>query len=74
MGRRKRDGNHSSSKNKVVQDLEWNEENGYSDPDSNKTNINYTKKPNKDHKNTLKKEIIQVINENFIEIQLDMVN
>jgi hypothetical protein len=36
MGRRKRDGNHSPSKNKVVQDLEQNEENGYSDPDSNK--------------------------------------
>jgi hypothetical protein len=30
MGRRKRDGNHSSPKNKVVRDLEQNEENGYS--------------------------------------------
>jgi hypothetical protein len=29
MGRRKRDGNHSPTKNKVVQDLEQNEENGY---------------------------------------------
>jgi hypothetical protein len=29
MGRRKRDGNHSSPKNKVVLDLERNEENGY---------------------------------------------
>jgi hypothetical protein len=36
MGRRKRDGNHSPSKNKVVQDLEQNEENGYPDSDSNK--------------------------------------
>jgi hypothetical protein len=58
MGRRKRDGNHSPSKNKVVQNLEWNEENGYSDQDSNKTKINYTKEPNKDHKNILKEEIL----------------
>jgi hypothetical protein len=60
--------------NKVVQDLEQNEENGYPDPDSNKPKINYTKKPNKDHKKTLKEEILQVINENFIEMLLDMVN
>jgi hypothetical protein len=33
-----------------------------------------TQKPNKAHKNTLKEEIIQVINENFIEMLLDMVN
>jgi hypothetical protein len=44
--------------NKVVQDLEQNEENRYPDPDSNKTKINYTKKPNEDHKNTLKEEIL----------------
>jgi hypothetical protein len=74
MGRRKRDGNHSSPKNKVAQDLEQNEENGYPDPDSNKTKINYTKEPNKEHKTTLKEEILQVINENFIEMLLDMVN
>jgi hypothetical protein len=36
MGRRKRKGNHSLPQNKVVQDLERNEENGYPDPDSNK--------------------------------------
>jgi hypothetical protein len=42
MKRRKRDGNHSSPQNKVVQDLEQNEENRYQDPDSNKTKINYT--------------------------------
>jgi hypothetical protein len=36
MRRRKREGNHSPLKNKVVQDLERNEENGYPDPDSNK--------------------------------------
>jgi hypothetical protein len=43
MGRRKRDGNHSPHKNKLVQDSEGNEENGYPDPDSNKAKINYTK-------------------------------
>jgi hypothetical protein len=63
-----------SQKNKVVQDLEQNEENRYPDPDSKKTKINYTKEPNKAHKNTLKEEIIQVINENFVEMLLDMVN
>jgi polyhydroxyalkanoate synthesis regulator phasin len=43
------------------------------DPDSSKTKINYTKEPNKAHKNILKEEILQVINENFIEMILDMV-
>jgi hypothetical protein len=61
-------------KNKVLQDLERNEENRYSDPDSDKSKINYTKEPKEAHKNTLKEEILQVINENFIEILLDMVN
>jgi hypothetical protein len=74
MGRQKRDGSHSPHKNKLVQDLEQNKENRYPDPDSNKTKINYTKEPNKSYKNTLKEEILQVINENFIEILLDMVN
>jgi hypothetical protein len=74
MGSRRRCGNHSPPKNKVVQYLEQNEENRYPDPDSNKTKINYTKEPNKTHKNTLKEEILQVINENFIEMLLDMVN
>jgi hypothetical protein len=74
MGRTKRDGNHSPPKNKSVQDSEGNEENGYPDPDSNQTKINYTKEPNETHKNILKKEILQVINENFIEMLLDMVN
>jgi hypothetical protein len=41
-------------KKKVLQDLEQNEENGYTDPDSNKTKINYTKEPNEAHKNILK--------------------
>jgi hypothetical protein len=58
----------------LVQDSEGNEEKGYPDPDSNKTKINYTKEPNEAHKNRLKEEILQVINENFIEMILDMVN
>jgi hypothetical protein len=62
-------------KNKLVQDLERNEENGYLDPDSNKIKINYTKENNAEaHKNNLKEDILQVINENFIEMLLDMVN
>jgi hypothetical protein len=36
MGRQKRDGNHSSHKNKLVQDSEGNKENRYPDTDSNK--------------------------------------
>jgi hypothetical protein len=74
MGRRKREGNYFPPKHKVLQDLEQNEDNGYPDPDSNKTKINYTKEPNKAHKNSLKEEILQIINENFIEMLLDMVN
>jgi hypothetical protein len=74
MGRRKREGNHSPPKNKVVQDLQQNEENGYPDPDSNKAKINYTKEPNEAHKNILKEGILQVINENFIEMLVEMVN
>jgi tryptophan 2,3-dioxygenase len=35
---------------------------------------NYTKEPNEAHKNTLKEEILQVTNENFLEMLLDMVN
>jgi hypothetical protein len=73
MGRRGGYGNCSPPKIKVVQDLEWNGENGYPDPDSNKTKINYTKETNEAHKNILKEEILQVI-ENFIEMLLGMVN
>jgi hypothetical protein len=36
--------------------------------------ISYAKEPNEAHKKTLKEEILQVINENFIEMILDMVN
>jgi hypothetical protein len=58
-------------KNELVQDSGGNEENGYPETDSNKTKINYTKEPNEAHKNTLKEEILQVTNENFIEMLLD---
>jgi hypothetical protein len=40
MGRQKRDGNHSLSKNNLIQDSEGNEENGYPIPDTNRTKIN----------------------------------
>jgi chromosome segregation ATPase len=36
--------------------------------------INYAKEPNEAHKNNLKEEILQVINENSIEMILDIVN
>jgi hypothetical protein len=36
--------------------------------------INYAKEPNEAHKNEVKEEILQVLNENFIEMILDMVN
>jgi gas vesicle protein len=36
--------------------------------------INYAKEPNEAHKNNIKEEILQVINENFIEMILDRVS
>jgi hypothetical protein len=36
--------------------------------------MNYAKEPNEAHKNNMQEEILQVINENFIEMILDMVN
>jgi hypothetical protein len=36
--------------------------------------INYAKDPKETHKNILREEILQVINENFIEMVLDMIN
>jgi hypothetical protein len=74
MERQKKEGNHFFPNNKLVQEPEGNEENRYPDPDTNKTKINYAKEPNEAHKNTLKEEVLQVINENFIEMILDMVN
>jgi hypothetical protein len=74
MGRWKRDGNHSHSQNNLIQDSEENEEKGYPVLDSNKTEINDAKEPNKAHRNILKEDILQVITENFTEMLLDMVN
>jgi hypothetical protein len=74
MGRRKRDGNHPSQKNNLIQDSERNEENGYPVPDSTKTKINDTKEHNDIHKNILKEDLLQVITENFMEMILDVVN
>jgi PHP family Zn ribbon phosphoesterase len=73
MGRWKKEENNFLPNNKLVQEPEGNDENRYPDPDSNKTKINYTKEPNEAHKNNMKEEILQVINENFIEMILDMV-
>jgi hypothetical protein len=36
--------------------------------------INYAKECNEPHKNNMQEEILQVINENFIEMILDMVD
>jgi hypothetical protein len=72
--RQKKQGNQFSHSKKLVQETEGNEENRYSDPDSNKMKINYAKEPNEANKNNLKEEILQVINENFIEMILDVIN
>jgi hypothetical protein len=74
MGRWKKDENHSPPNNKLVQEPEGNQENRCPDPNSSKTKRNYAKEPNEAHKNTLKEEILQVINENFIEMILYIVN
>jgi hypothetical protein len=74
MGRQRKEGNHFLPNSKLVQEPEGNEENRCPDPESNKTKIIYAKETNEAHKNTLKEEILQVINENFIEMILDMVN
>jgi hypothetical protein len=58
--RRKKEGNHFSPNNKLVQEPEGNK-NRYPDPDSNKTKINYTKEHNEGYKNMLKEEMLQVI-------------
>jgi hypothetical protein len=74
MGKRKRDGTHFPPQNNLIQDLEGNEENRYSVPDSNKIKVNDTKEPNNVHKNIFKEEILQVITVNFMEMLLDKVN
>jgi hypothetical protein len=70
MGRQKKQENQLPHSKKLVQDTEGNEENIYSDPDSNKMKINYAKEPSEAQKNNLKDEIFEVINENFIEMIL----
>jgi hypothetical protein len=72
MGRQKKQGNQFPHSKKLVQVPERNEENRYSDPDSNKMKINYAKEPNEAHKNNLKEDILHVLNENFIEMIMDM--
>jgi hypothetical protein len=72
--RQKKQGNQLHYSKKLVQEPEGNKENRYSDPDSNKMNINYAKELNEAHNNNLKEEILQVISENFIEMILDRVN
>jgi hypothetical protein len=67
-------GNQFPHSKKLVQEPEGNEENRYSDPDSNKIKIHYAKEPNEAHKSNLKEHILQVLNENFIEMILHMVN
>jgi NAD(P)H-dependent FMN reductase len=57
-------------KNKLVQDSEGNEENGYPVPDPNETKIDYHKEPKEAQKNTLKEEILKEI----MEVLLDKVN
>jgi hypothetical protein len=70
MGRRKSNGNHFPSKNKLVPDSKGNEENRYPVPDYNKTKIEYPKEPKEAHRHILKEEST----ENFMEMLLDKVN
>jgi molecular chaperone DnaK (HSP70) len=74
IGRQKKKENQFPHSKKLVQEPEGNEENRYSDPDSNKRKINHAKEPNEAHKNNLKEDILQVLNENFMVMILDMVN
>jgi hypothetical protein len=57
-----------------MQDSEGNEENRYPVPNYNKTKINNAYEPNEAQKNTVKKEILQVIPKNLMEMLPDMVN
>jgi hypothetical protein len=61
-GKMEKEGNQSlHPHNKLVQEPDRNEENRYSDPDSNKTKIKYAKEPNEANMNTLKEEYCKVI-------------
>jgi hypothetical protein len=73
-GRQRKQGNQFPQSKKLLQQQGRNEENRYSDPESNKMKINYAKELNEAQKNNLKEEIVQVLNENFIGMILDMVN
>jgi hypothetical protein len=64
-GRQKKQGNQFPHSKKLIQEQEENEENRYSDPDSNKMKINCAKEPNEAHEKNLNEEILQVINENY---------
>jgi hypothetical protein len=56
MGRRRRNGNHSSQNNNSIQDSMGNEENGYPVPCPKKAMINVTKKPTDAHKKCSKRK------------------
>jgi hypothetical protein len=56
MGRRKRDGNHSSPPNNLIQYSEGIKENGCPVPDFNKTKINDIKEPNMSKRTCSKKK------------------
>jgi hypothetical protein len=51
-------GKSVSPQQQIVQELERNEENKYSGPDSKKLKINYAKEPNGAQKNNLKEDIL----------------
>jgi hypothetical protein len=57
-GKQKKQGNQFIHSKKLVQEPEGNEENRYSDPDSNKMKANYAKEPNEVHRNNLKEDIL----------------
>jgi hypothetical protein len=52
MGRQKKEGNQFPPNNKLVQNPEGNEEDRYTDPDSNKMKINCAKEPNEPTRTT----------------------
>jgi hypothetical protein len=56
-GRQEKQENQFPHSKNLVQEPEGNEENRYSDPDSNKMKINHIKEPIEAHKNNLKEEI-----------------
>jgi hypothetical protein len=51
-------------KNNSIEDLVGNEENGFPDPDPNRTMINVTNEPSDTHKKIPKEEIMELITEN----------